>query len=457
MTARCLGFALLLVACGDDQATNSDAGATGPSSGAATTGVTEASPGTPTTGATDGDQPSCGEPPCAGTVTWAHAFLATPSNANNLGVSTIAQGPDGSIFVAGSIGGALVLGDLVVEGESSVDVWIARFDPQGEPQWARRFGSMAGNTSIVGGGVRRDGDIRIDSAGNVLFSAQCINTFDFGAGPIAGENFDPLLLKLSPDGEVLWGRRWTDMGDQNYKAPVFIAVDAVDRVWVAGTLGRSAIDLGGGPLKSAGYGDVLLALLDPDGNHLWSDRFGDPAHQTVEAIEVGSEGGIMIAGSFMGELDLGAGALVSAGNFDVFVASFWLGSTTWARRGFLARLDAGGAGLWSRDFLVGEIAGIEGTAIDPSGRIAAVGWAFPETSEGLDFHRWLRTWTADGEPLLATNFPVRGGGFPGGIGVALLPSGTAVVAFASDVALELDGHPLGANGQTHLVLAAIAP
>jgi len=86
-------------------------------------------------------------------------------------------------------------------------------------------------------------------------------------------------------------------------------------------------------LHSAGWGDVLLAQLDADGNHLWSRRAGDPGHQEIRAIAAAPDGGLVIAGGLEGSLDLGAGLLVSAGSRDAFVASLDPdGDATWSHR-----------------------------------------------------------------------------------------------------------------------------
>jgi hypothetical protein len=67
---------------------------------------------------------------------------------------------------------------------------------------------------------------------------------------------------------------------------------------------------------------VFLAKLDPSGGHLWSERFGDAFEQWGRAVAVDGAGNVLVTGRFQGTLDLGGGALASAGGWDMFLAKF---------------------------------------------------------------------------------------------------------------------------------------
>ena len=57
--------------------------------------------------------------------------------------------------------------------------------------------------------------------------------------------------------------------------------------------------------------------------HLWSQSFGDTAHQTVQSGSVAfdASGNVVMTGSFQGTVDFGGDTLTSAGS-----ASSWLGA-----------------------------------------------------------------------------------------------------------------------------------
>jgi len=121
-----------------------------------------------------------------------------------------------------------------------------------------------------------------------------------------------------------------------------VGIDAAGNIVVA-THFLGTIDLGGGPLVSAGERDLAVARLDPDGNLLWSERFGDAGDQDISSVAVTAAGEIVIAGGFGGTLDVGTGPLVSAGT----------GATSeLAARGdvYVAKLDTSGKAMWATHY-----------------------------------------------------------------------------------------------------------
>ncbi len=115
------------------------------------------------------------------------------------------------------------------------------------------------------------------------------------------------------------------------------------------------------PLTSMGGTDVYLAKLDPNGNYLWSKRFGDSSAQLGGAVSIDSKGQPVIVGTFAGTIDFGGGPLVSSGGpvsgSDIFVAKF----------------DAAGNHLWSRRF--GDSSGqtLAGVSFDSTGNALMAG------------------------------------------------------------------------------------
>ncbi|HWN72005.1 MAG TPA: hypothetical protein VNM90_30405 [Haliangium sp.] len=133
-----------------------------------------------------------------------------------------------------------------------------------------------------------------------------------------------------------------------------VAVDSQDNVIVAGDFGlyrepdsgappgglpNGKIDLGGGPLTSAGAedgfykDDVFLAKYDKSGNHLWSQRFGDTSNQTSTQVIVDADDNVILLGRAFGKIDFGNGVILdAAGTDDIFVAKFngATGAVSWS-------------------------------------------------------------------------------------------------------------------------------
>jgi hypothetical protein len=117
----------------------------------------------------------------------------------------------------------------------------------------------------------------------------------------------------------LWSRGF---GSTSFDQSLGVAVDASGNVVVTGVF-RDTVDFGGGPLTSAGIGDVFVAKYSAsDGSHLWSRGFGSTSSAAGLGVAVDANGDVVVTGVFSDTVDFGGGPLTSAGIGDVFVAKY---------------------------------------------------------------------------------------------------------------------------------------
>jgi cysteine-rich repeat protein len=218
-------------------------------------------------------------------------------------------------------------------------------DP-GATVWSRRLG---GTSTDVGF------DIAVDSAGNVLLTGYFQGTADFGGGPLSSAGGDDVfVVKLDAQGQHLWSRRFGGTGDDSVED---IAVDGAGNVLLTGYFQGTA-DFGGGPLSSAGPGDIFAVKLDAQGQHLWSRRFGGTGNDSGYGIAVDSADNVLLTGYFQGTADFGGGPLSSAGNNDIFAV----------------KLDAQGQHLSSRRFGGTSNDYGDDIAVDSAGNVLLTGY-----------------------------------------------------------------------------------
>jgi hypothetical protein len=252
-----------------------------------------------------------------GAPAWSKRF-GDAGDQNNV---RLAVGPDGSIFFGAFSMTAIDLG----QGPSStLDLCgnvVAKFGPDGQLRWAKAF---QGTLKSWGG------HLRVDAAGDLIMDGETTGTVDFGGGPLVGSPTvnDVFVAKFDADGNYLWAKRLT--GDWGGGA----VPDADGNIYFAGAFSRP-IDLGGGPLVSAGSTDVFLVKWTPDGQHLWSHRYGDAGAQWGHGVAVDSHGNVVVSGLFATSIDLGTGevftAVDTAGDCFIFKASS-NGDPLWARQ-----------------------------------------------------------------------------------------------------------------------------
>jgi hypothetical protein len=257
--------------------------------------------------------------------------------------------------------------------------------------WSQGFGDVSNDAARA---------IAIDPSGNIIAAGAIQGTVDFGGGPLTSAGAeDAYVVQFDPGGNHRWSRRF---GDSMLDWTADVAVDTDGNVVATGSFLGTA-DFGGDPLTSDGQWDMFLVRYTPDGQHLWSQRFGDSAIQSGYGVACGPSGDIVVTGRFSGAIDFGGGSLESQGPYDIFVVLF----------------DSSGTHQWSRRF--GDVYDIShdesgsSIAFDPAGNILVTGsfvssvdfGGGPLTSPGQDL--FLAKLSSTGDHLWSMAF----GAYPG--------------------------------------------
>ncbi len=266
---------------------------------------------------------------------------------------SIAIGPANTIVVAGWFAGTVNFGGSNLSSISGADVFVAKFEADGDHVWSQRFGGL---------GDQRLESVAVDGSGNVALTGYYDGTVDFGGGQLVSvANNDIFLAKLNAGGAHVWSERF---GSSNNQWGESVAVDASGNVIATGHF-ESTVNFGGSTLNSVGGDDVYLVKFDQDGGHMWSQRFGSSGDQTGKAVAV-DELGVVLTGYYASTIDFGGGTLNNAGGVDIFVARF----------------DPSGGHIWSAAFGGPTDQQAESIAIDGTGRIALGGFFFSTVNFG---------------------------------------------------------------------------
>ena len=192
------------------------------------------------------------------------------SNDSPLGVSVA---PDGSIYVGG-----FTDGDFAGPNQGSADVWLARFDGDGNELWRRQFGSDQWDRGF---------DVSAFDGGAYI-SGYSAGTLD-PATDLGG--FDGFAARFDADGNQQWIRQFgtdaTDWGQGSALAPdggLFVT-------------GYTEGDFGG---PNSGDKDLFVVRLSADGEQEWVTQLGSDALDWTQGVGLGPEGSVLVAGSTEG-------------------------------------------------------------------------------------------------------------------------------------------------------------
>jgi len=214
-------------------------------------------------------------------------------------------------------------------------LFIAMFDSSGTHLWSEGYGDSL---------YMFTGDLTTGPSGEVIVTGSFEGTIDFGGGSLVsgpGGGNSIFLAKFDSAGAHVWSYTYPST---SYNSGRGLTTYSNGDVALTGLFSGN-MDFGGGWLNGAGENDVFLCRFTPDGNHLFSERFGDGYSQAGHRVAVDDGGNVLMTGRFVGSIDLGGGIVYNIGGDDVFLGKF----------------DSGGDYLWSITFGNMMVAGIEDT------------------------------------------------------------------------------------------------
>ncbi len=361
---------------------------------------------------------------------WSNRF----GDGNAQAARDVAFDGSGNVYVTGYMQGTADFGGGPISSAGSGDVFLAKYDSAGSHIWSKRFGA-ADHQEAFG--------VATDAAGNAVIVGRFQTSINFG-GPthVSAGDFDMFLAKFDPAGTLVWSKRF---GNGFINEGRGVAVDGAGNVVLVG-FSAGATDFGGGALPNGGAYDVSVAKYDATGAHLWSKLMGTTLDQQGIGAGVDAAGNVLVVGYFMGSLDLGGGAMASAGGLDAFVGKF----------------DAGGTFQWSKRFgdgsdqkalLVGAdaagnvtVAGYHVGSIDfGGGPIASVGATdlFAAQLSGTGAHNWSGGYGSSGTDELT--------------GLAVHSTGNVYLTGYASGSINFGGGPLAHAGAEDVVLARLSP
>ena len=208
----------------------------------------------------------------------------------------------GNAYLAGRSATPIDLGGTL----ASAGLFVAKLSSDGKHLWSKGLTTKAG----CSGSDSNVLDLATTYQNDVVVGGYYCGTIDFGEGVIAsnGGSRDGFIAKLKgEDGSVksadqTWGKVFGNAESQELNG---LAVDGVGNILVAGTFNGSISFAPGDSFSASGGSDAFVAKFTAAGLPSWRALLGDGADQSMRAIAVDSMGGPVVMGSFEGTVDFG--------------------------------------------------------------------------------------------------------------------------------------------------------
>lgn len=232
--------------------------------------------------------------------------------------------PDGAggLYISGWFDGTIDFGagDLVSQG--SRDFFVARLDVNGDPVWAKGYGTPL---------FDENGPLLAPHPNGVVLLGTAYTAIDLGEGPHVPDTLDGYVALLDGSGDLIW-ERWLD-GPFEQRGWGGAAVDDESGdVFAAFLYGEQIMGMGQ-TFSGQGGGDMLVVRLDDeDGTVAAVRNIGATGEDRIHGMTAMPGGRVLVVGHVEGAADLGEGP-VSGADRDAFAALYERNlAPVWTRR-----------------------------------------------------------------------------------------------------------------------------
>lgn len=202
----------------------------------------------------------------------------------------------------------------------SFDIFLFKFNPQFQMQWATYFG---------GNRVDYAWALDMDHAGRIYLGGEAYSNGLATAGAeqsvVNGLESDGLLARFSSNGMLQWCRYY---GGGDKDQILSIALDGSGRIVATGyTLSNDSITTAGAHMTTyGGKGDIFLAAFDTAaGNIVWGTYYGADKDDRGHHVAISPSGSIYLTGTALSKTGIataGANQSQGANLIDAFLAKF---------------------------------------------------------------------------------------------------------------------------------------
>ena len=231
----------------------------------------------------------------------------------------IATDNEGNSYVTGWFSESAHFGDITLTSEGGREVFLAKYNDEGEVIWAKRAWGIANNSAA---------GITLDWDNFPIITGWFAETIHFGDVALESRgSYDMFVARYNSEGEVIWAKSAGGEGDDYGNR---LTTNLENDVLVSGSFRYTAHFGESTTITSEGNRDIFIANYANTGNFHWVKKAGGEGEDRAYDIVSNDDGATYFTGVFNGKAFFG--------EHDVMSNSFL--ST------YIAKMDAGGNFLW---------------------------------------------------------------------------------------------------------------
>ncbi|WP_256010146.1 SBBP repeat-containing protein [Desertivirga xinjiangensis] len=244
-----------------------------------------------------------------GTLDWGKVYGVIPGDYTTHGSiypSNMQFAPNGDLLIAGSFEGQKKIGSFSLTNNGDQDVFLARFDEDGEVIWVRTFGGPS-TENCPGLAVDKDGDIYIGGSFREQIS---IGSHSFTSAMQHGSSF---LTRYNGNGSLIWASQVGLPGAQY----IFDLVENDGKLHFTGYYDTAAT-IGDIKLSSTSNIQGFTAVYSASGLPESAENLGTISGE-AKRIAIDKKGYKILAGTYYSPFSFGGNVYPAASGYDLFI------------------------------------------------------------------------------------------------------------------------------------------
>ncbi len=250
--------------------------------------------------------------------------------------------------------------------ELKTDIRIIKTDDYGKQIWSEYFGGLNGD-EIANAAIE-------DEYGNIYIIGRT-NSTDFGF-ELKGGN-DLLLIKLNPDGELIWKKNYGGSKPD-------LGFDIISDNRGNFILGGYTLSDNGNVNSSPQWADYWIIKINADGEIIWEKTYGRERDELLLKIRLGNNNEIVILGS-------------SDSRDSVYMHTKYNNYVNKVHP-WIVKLDSIGNVLWDYQY-ERAIDNANDFIIQENGSILTVGYSVRWTDDGHERYHWILILNSEGKKV----------------------------------------------------------
>ena len=230
---------------------------------------------------------------------------------------------EGYIYVSGFYSGPFInIGDTTLNNNGDFDIFVAKYNPQGELLWAQSFGGPGGDYIIQ---MCEDEQDNIYISGGFKSDEITFGNYTF---PNLATTRASYVTKIDPNGNIQWADSHTNSYDQQYNG---ITIDAENSIYIAGYF-KGTFNFGTYTFITTGSQyDIMLIKYNSSYEPQWARHIYSPDYDRANDLDHDNEGNIYLTAIFKADILIEDIVLYNNGGSDFFIAKYnSQGDLTWA-------------------------------------------------------------------------------------------------------------------------------